>query len=81
MTNETTDKLMQAISKIFEKDISQLSLGTRFSEDLNASSMKRFMLIAELEELTGKTVSYGKVKKCLTIGDAMNLLETLLEAK
>ena len=68
---------MQALSQIFEMDPSELSRDTHFRDDLNANSLKLFMAMATMEELSGVAVTYRQLRECPTIGDAIDLLESL----
>ena len=72
--------LMLEMSKIFDKEENELSADIRFKEDLVASSSQKFMLLAVLEELTGKDVIYAQVNRCKTVGDMLSLLGELEQA-
>lgn len=77
MTDELTDKAMAEMEKVFERDASQLPRETRFKEDLVASSMDKFTLVAVVEDLTGQSVTYGQMNKRKTVGEYLDWLHEL----
>jgi len=73
------EKLLQEIAKLIDKDVGELSVDKRFNEELGADSSHKFMIVAVIEELTGKRTTYQKFNKCKTIGEALVFMSSLLE--
>ena len=71
------EKFKQDAAITLETEVSQLTRETQLKQDLNISSTKRFMLMAEMEELFMVRVVYAQVNKCVTFGDVLDLIETL----
>ena len=71
------EKFMKNLSLVFETDTNSLTRETSLKDDLKISSTKRLMIIADIAELFGKEVPYETIFKCLTIGDLLDLLDTL----
>jgi len=74
------ERLMLEMSKVFNLHESELGAEKRIKEDLVASSSQKFMLLAALEELTGKDIIYAQVNRCKTVGDILDLLGELEQA-
>jgi acyl carrier protein len=70
-------KFKEELNTIFDKQEGQLSEDTRLREDLNAKSAHYFGIIASINELLGKNISYSKIKKCETIGEVLSLFKSL----
>lgn len=70
-----SDKMKEEISSLFDAEISD---DTEFVKDLNATSMNYMFMIGTIEDLTGKSVSYSKMKACTTVADACALCENLV---
>jgi len=71
------EKFNQGAAVTLETDAGQLTRETHLKQDLNISSLKRFMLMADMEELFKVKVAYGQVNKCVTYGDVLDLIDTL----
>jgi len=71
------EKFQQGAAVTLETDASRLTRETHLKQDLNISSTKRFMLMADMEELFNVKVVYGQVNKCVTFGDVLDLIDTL----
>ena len=69
------DEVLKILEAIFEKESGEIGPETRFKEDLNANSLQRMMLLADLEDNLGKSLSYGKIHKCVTVQDLIELLK------
>jgi acyl carrier protein len=71
------EQLLEVLAMIFETDVNELSRATNLSEDLHANSLKLFMTAAQMSEIAGTEVTYGQLKECPTVGDAIDLIERL----
>jgi len=72
--------IMEIIAKTFAVDVCTLSTETRFNEDLDAESLQKFMIVADIEEITGKKITYQKFNKnCKTIGETIAFVKSLTE--
>lgn len=79
--SDIEERFVEALSVIFETPPAELTRATRFSDDLHANSLRLFMIVAHMEELSGATVTYGQLKQCSSIGDAIDLLAALVERR
>jgi acyl carrier protein len=75
--NSNADQFIQVLAIIFEIDPGDLSRETAFVDDLNANSLRMFMVTNHVKELTGAEVTVGQLKGCDTIGDAIDLVDRL----
>ena len=75
------EKFTQGAALTLETDASHLTRETHLKQDLNISSIKRFMLMADMEELFKVKVFYAQVNKCVTFGDVLDLIDTLSAKK
>lgn len=69
--------IKETIATAFKVDVATITDETRLKEDLNAKSSGYFTIIAELEELADKKVTYAQLRKCKTVGDVCAFLEQL----
>lgn len=69
MASQKTEKLYQILADISGYPAEQINENTHMVNELNLSSLHRGMLVAELEDLVGKRVPQGKVKRWETVGD------------
>lgn len=78
--NEAKLKELNAlIADIYETDESTLTPDTSFSKDLNADSMKRTIFSAEVEDLTGISLSVAKLLYLEKVSDVYRELESWLK--
>ena len=78
--NEAKLKELNAlIADIYETDESALTPDTSFSKDLNADSMKRTIFSAEVEDLTGISLSVAKLLYLEKVRDVYRELESWLK--
>lgn len=72
-------ELNALIADIYETDESALTPDTSFSKDLNADSMKRTIFSAEVEDLTGISLSVAKLLYLEKVSDVYRELESWLK--
>ena len=68
MAGITKDELNALIADIYVADAASLTEQTRFTQDLDADSMKRTIFAAELEDL-GIEISVAQLVYMETVGD------------
>ena len=73
MAGITKDELNALIADIYVADAASLTEQTRFTQDLDADSMKRTIFAAELEDL-GIEISVAQLVYMETIGDLYKAL-------
>lgn len=77
---EIRQKFLEIIADVLQVDIKDLKPETRFNEDLDILSMNKFVLVSQIEELTGAEVTYQQFnKKCRTVGQALDFVAALNE--
>lgn len=79
MNANNLNKLNDLIADVFEVERGSITSETRFIEDLDSSSMKRMVIIAELEELCGVTLSAAKIKFMTTVNELYEALTDWLQ--
>lgn len=70
--------IIALLARLFDRDEAELKDEVRINEDLDAESLQKFMLMAELEEKSGKTVTYEDVDACRTVGELIAYAESLM---
>lgn len=74
--SDDAKKFLDEVKMLFAlKDNRTVTLESRLIEDLNAASMQYFGMSAIIEEMTGKSPSVSELKKCVTMGDVVKILE------
>ena len=73
------DGMVEAVARIFRKDVSELTPNTRFLEDLHAKSINIVELIAVLQDQFQVEIPMMKVRRQKTIGEAVQLITALLK--
>jgi len=69
--------VMKAVARIFRKDVSELTLNTRFVEDLHAKSVNIVELIAVLQNEFQIEIPMMKARRQKTIGESIDFIITL----
>ena len=69
--------VMKAVARIFRKDVSELTLNTRFVEDLHAKSVNIVELIAVLQNEFQIEIPMMKARRQKTIGESIHFIVTL----
>jgi len=81
MNREQIFSLIQAhLADELEVDPAQITEDTRFREDLEADSLDLYTLVQELEDSYGVRISDEQAAKILTVGQAVDFLEGVVEA-
>jgi len=81
MDNAFINEFFEKIAPVCRRDVSDLSLDTRFKEDLRAKSQVVFAVAAILERMTGIKISYADVKQFATLGEVLEFVDTLQKNK
>jgi acyl carrier protein len=77
--NKTVEKrVVEAVARVFHKDVNQLSRDTRFVNDLLAKSINIIELIAVLEYEFDIEIPAGGARKNQMIGETVDFIEELL---
>ncbi|MCL2199962.1 MAG: acyl carrier protein [Defluviitaleaceae bacterium] len=74
------EKIRDVIAEQLSKPKGDITLETRFAEDLNADSLDIFQIISELEEIFGMEFSNEDAEKIKTVGDAAEYIKKALAA-
>ena len=73
------EMLKEAIVKVLKIDIGELTLETRFVEDLGADSLDMYQIAMNLEETFDVSFSEADLKQIITVNDAYELLKNFKE--
>ena len=79
MNAEKLEQLNNLIAEVFEVEKGSVTPDTKFMEDLDSSSLKRMVIVAELEELCGVTLSAAKIKFMTTVSELYEALKDWLQ--
>lgn len=71
------DQLKELICNYVEVSPEDITMESRFIEDLKFNSYDFMSLLGELEDILGVQVDEQEVLKLQTVGDAVNYLESL----
>ena len=74
LEEKVTEKVMQAVARVFKKDVSEISRDTRFIEDLKSKSLNVVELIALLENQLEVMIPFAEVRRTKTVGEAIDLM-------
>ena len=73
------ERVMQAVARVFHRDVSQLSRDTSFVKDLMAKSLNIIELTAVLENEFNIEIPGAEARRRNTVGEAVDLVERLLQ--
>ena len=68
-----SEKFIAGVSEIMDRPVTHED---RIRNDLNATSMQCLMMIAIMEDQGAGQIEYAQFKKCITIADAIELMES-----
>ena len=71
-------KVKEVIAEVFNTDESELSLETRFADDLDAESLDIITLLMEFEEAFDRRIPDEDAEKLVTIGSAVDYIMGML---
>jgi acyl carrier protein len=77
MTADTLSRLRDVLSEEFGIDAGAVVAEARMYEDLDIDSIDAIDLIVRLKEITGKKIPPEKFKEVRTIGDIVDVLNSL----
>jgi acyl carrier protein len=77
--NTVEERVKEAVAKVFHKPVSQLSRETCFVRDLYAKSLNIIELTAVLENEFGVEIPGVETRRRNTIGEVVDLIESLLK--
>jgi acyl carrier protein len=74
-------KVFEHTANAYKEPISNITLDSRFVEDLQGKSLMAFKLVYLLQDEFGIKMEMSRVFKNETVGDAVDLIVELLEVK
>jgi len=77
MTTDTLSRLRDVLIEDFEIDADAVVSEARIYEDIDIDSIDAIDLIVRLKEITGKKIPPERFKEVRTIGDIVEVLNTL----
>ncbi len=72
--DEVFTKVKEVIAEVFSTEEKELSLETRFADDLGAESLDIVTMLMEFEDAFDRQIPDEDAEKLLTIGDAVNYI-------
>jgi acyl carrier protein len=73
---EVLEVVRAALAEALELPVEEIEEGSRFKEDLEADSLDLVELLLEMERLYGFKVSDEEAADILTVGDAVDLIQS-----
>ncbi len=73
------ERVKEAVVRVFHRNVTEINRDTRFVEDLLAKSINITELIAFLEYGFNIDIPRQRARLAKTVGDAVNLVESLLK--
>ena len=77
MQADNFSRLKKLLEKEFDIDPDSISPGARLAEDLDIDSIDAIDMIVRLKEITGKKVPPERFKEVRTVGDIVQVLDSL----
>lgn len=77
LKDEILEKIKQRAAEIFKKDPGELTLDTRFTEDLKAKSVNLVQIIAILEDAYDVQINFMEFRRKKTLGEAAEFVAQL----
>ena len=75
--SDTFEQVKEVIADVLKIDVNNITLETRFVEDLQADSMDQFFLIDGFCEKFDITISDESARDIKTVDDAVKFIESL----
>ena len=72
--------IKKALEELFEIDPAEVELSSHLYEDLDLDSIDAVDLVIKLKELTGKMAAPEQFKAVRTVGDVVEVLDSLLQS-
>lgn len=70
-----SEKMKAIIAEQLNIDVSEITLQSRFKDDLGADSLDLFEMVMALEDNYGVEIPSEDLEKLLTVGDVVNYLK------
>ena len=71
---ELESKIIELVKMSYGVKNDELTIKTRFKEDLNAASVKMVALVSEIENELDVSIMLADASECTTIGDLIHLV-------
>lgn len=73
------EKLQQIIAEVLNVDASEVMPGTTFTEDLGADSLDLYQIILGEEDAFDIEIPQEEAEKIVTVADAIDLIQRVVE--
>ena len=73
------EKLQQIIAEVLNVDASEVMPGTTFTDDLGADSLGLYQIILGVEDAFDIEIPQEEAEKIVTVGDAVELIQRVVE--
>ncbi len=77
MQTENFSRLKALLEKEFDIDPAAISMDAKLAEDLDLDSIDAIDMIVRLKEITGKKVPPERFREVRTVGDIVQVLDSL----
>lgn len=77
---EILQKITASLVEMFELDPSKVTPDARLFEDLDLDSIDAIDMAVRMQELTGRRVEESELRRVRTVGDVVDVVESLLAA-
>jgi acyl carrier protein len=79
--DEVFEKVRKVVAEVFKVEESQISLTTKFMDDLKAESLDIITLLMEFEEAFDRRIPDEDAEKLLSVQDAVKYIMTMEEGE
>ena len=73
------EKLQQIIAEVLNVDASEVMPGTTFTDDLGADSLDLYQISLGVEDAFDIEIPQEEAEKIVTVGDAVELIQSVVE--
>ena len=78
---EILEHVKKTLVELFQLDPAAIKPEARLGEDLDLDSIDAIDMAVKVQELTGKRVEEQALRKVRTVGDIVDLVESILQGK
>lgn len=72
---ELESQVLEIVAASYKQEVSSLSMGTSFKEDLGGASIQMVALVSEIENELDVALMLADASACATIGELVDLIE------
>lgn len=78
---EIFHRVSRDLSELFELDLKTVTMEARLAEDLDLDSIDAVDMAARIQELTGRRLEEGDLRKIRTVANVVDTIDRMLKEK